>query len=113
MNVSIYNHNPVSPQQILKQYKDIAVLQTLKQYEDAAASDPRLWQYKLDARQGRTVLQGDYLQMGKLLFAEGSVFPPTDATPYPGCNWDSGTHSLLQHKIHRYGHAFLLDIRLK
>lgn len=99
VNLSIYNPD--------------AKWKVLQDYEKAAASNAQQWQYKLDVRQGRTVLQGDYLQKSRLLFAEGSVFPRTDASPYPGINWDAGKHSLLTHKIHRYGHAFLLDIRLK
>lgn len=85
----------------------------LQAYEGAAEKEGRFWQYRLEARQGRNVHQGQVLQDGKLLFTEGSVFPMiVDQKPYPGQNWQAGKHRM-GHDIFRFGHAFLLNIKLK
>ncbi|MEM1216711.1 MAG: hypothetical protein AAGJ82_13540 [Bacteroidota bacterium] len=75
-------------------------------------TDPRFWQYKLETRQGRNVQSSSVLQDEKLLFSEGSIFPKVNSNHHPGTNWLAGKHSRLGHDIYRYGHAFLLNIKL-
>lgn len=85
----------------------------LEVFDAAARQEPRFWQYRLEPRQGRNVHQGQVLQDGKLVFAEGSIFPlVADQAPYPGENWRAGKHRL-GHDIYRFGHAFMLNIKLK
>ena len=73
----------------------------------------RFCRYKLVDRQGRHSWQKKHVQTGHFCFAEGSIFPHLDCLQgHPGQN------KLVRHKngnihpVYRYGHGFMLDIKI-
>lgn len=100
MSLSLYN--PVE-----KNKQDV-----LSKYIAKAKDNDKLLQYRLEDRVGRNVYQGTVYQDRRLLFKEGSVFPLLEGQPqYPGEIWQAGEHAM-GHDIYRYGHAFMLNMKI-
>jgi CRISPR-associated protein Csm4 len=73
----------------------------------------RLCRYKLEDRQGRYSWQKKHIQTGHFCFAEGSVFPRLDALQgHPGQNKLLPSQDGASHPVYRYGHGFMLDIKI-
>ena len=76
------------------------------------AKDQRLLRYQLVDRQGRHLLQSDFMQKGYFFFGEGSIFPIDEIQgKFPGRNENLGKHQA-GHDVFRYGRAFMLNIKL-
>jgi len=85
----------------------------IRDYEGAA--DQYLFNYQLEDRWGRTQWQRKDVRNDKafLFFKEGSVFPRLDSIrQMPGRNPIVGEHQVGKFPIYRYGHAFMLDIKI-
>ncbi len=82
---------------------------------DLDKSTDRVFRYQLADRQGRHLMERDYLQNGYFCFGEGSVFPILpNSKQFPGKNIEvrAEDRSSDIHRVHRYGHAFMLDIKI-